>query len=149
MSSLNGKNRQPKIANQPTPQKVAKFATDPKVRGGPIVWRFSHADMGGPFAWCAIPDDATFCAVVNRLANFETMTENEITQGGSHSIELHRLSKAARDRLQEISHDDLDSLYSLRIKGAERVFCIHHGGTMRVLWYDPDHQVCPSTKKHT
>jgi uncharacterized phage-associated protein len=29
------------------------------------------------------------------------------------------------------------------------VWCIRHLNVMRILWWDPDHLVCPSVMKHT
>jgi hypothetical protein len=141
--------KKPKIAKSPQPTKTPKFANDKKIRGAPLVWRFSHADRGGPFSWAAMPSANKLADIIERLAAFETMTDSDIAGSGSHSIELHQLSKEAQTRLVEIQHDDLDEIYSLRITGAERVICIHMGNIMRVLWYDPDHKVCPSKLKHT
>ncbi len=143
------KPKQPKIAVEPSGNKTPKFAKDPSVKGGPLTWRFSHADKDGPFAWSALADADEHKKIIERLAALETMEENDLRESGCHPIELHQLSKDAQDRLSQIRHDDLDSLYSLRIDGKTRIFCIHHGSIMRVLWYDPNHLVCPSVKKHT
>ena len=143
-----GKSKGPKVAKVPTPEKKPKFG-DPKVKGAPLSWRFSHCDRNGPFSWLSIYDQGHLQEVVERLAAVEGLSEQELGADGSHAIELHKLCKEAQDRLTELQHDDLDSLFSLRVSGKRRVFCIHHGNIMRVLWYDPEHQVYPSHKKHT
>lgn len=142
-------NKQPKTAHNVAVKKAAKFASDPSFKGGPISWRFSHADKGGPFPWTCFDDAEITAGILSHLTNVEGLSESDLLKGGSHPIELHKLSKEARDRLEELQHDDLDTLFSLRVKGQERVFCIHHGNIMRVLWYDPEHKVCPSKLKHT
>ncbi|MCA2378613.1 hypothetical protein ATU3C_17805 [Agrobacterium genomosp. 3 str. RTP8] len=143
------KDKKPRVARQPEPQKKPKFHSDPSVKGAPIVWRFSHADKGGPFAWTALADPAEFFEVIGKLAEIETVSENDLMRAGSHPIPLHSLCKDAQDRLVELQHDDLDELFSIRLKGTMRVFCIHHANVMRILWYDPEHKVCPSQLKHT
>lgn len=54
---------------------------------------------------------------------------------------LAKLDKPARDRLKEIEFDDVEELMSFRIAGAHRVWCVQSGHIMRVLWWDPNHQV--------
>jgi hypothetical protein len=83
------------------------------------------------------------------MKELETMTWHSISETGSHFIDVSGLSKPARDRLMEIHQDDVDQLYSLRVTGRLRIFGIRDGGVLRVLWWDPDHQVCPAHKKHT
>ena len=143
------KDKRPKAEFSPVATKSVKFSTDPSFKGGPISWRFSHADKGGPFAWTCFDDPAVLSEVMERLVNIEGLEEHKLREAGSHPVETHKLSKEARDRLVELQHDDLDTLFSLRVTGERRVFCIHHGNIMRVLWYDPKHEVFPSKLKHT
>jgi hypothetical protein len=118
-------------------------------RGGSLAWRFSSADRGGPFAWSEIEGRAEIAEVIKKLSFFETMTESEIRDQGSHTIEIDRLSKPARHRLEQIKLDDLDEVMSFRLMGTQRVFCRIDANIMHVLWWDPNHLVCPSIKKHT
>lgn len=114
-----------------------------------MAWRFNAVDKNGPFAWSNMADGGEFMTVINKLAGLETMTEAEQGQNGCHFIEIHKLSKDAQERLREIKLDDLDEIYSVHVTGRLRVFCVHRPQYMRVLWYDPNHEVCPSIKKHT
>ncbi|MEM7583554.1 MAG: hypothetical protein AAF560_09265 [Acidobacteriota bacterium] len=87
-----------------------------------------------------------------KLKNFEMMTWSEILVAGkkrNHSIPLEDLSKPARDRLVEIKLDDRDALISLRLSGLERIWGFLEDGTFYLVWWDPEHRVCPSYKKHT
>ena len=136
--------KKPKIAERPRPERVPKFKTDPVIGGEkPLSWRFSHRDHGGPFGWQVItPEDLH--KVITRFAELEGMTWDQIKTAGSHPIECAQLCGAARDRLVEIGHDDLDEMMSLRVMGAWRVWCVHESSIMHVLWWDPDHQVYPT-----
>lgn len=88
--------------------------------------------------------------VLKRFQSLESMTWAAIEAGaGSHFVELGDLCKDAQDRLVAIGQDDAGSLFSLRISGRQRVWGIREGQTLRVLWWDPKHEVCSSTKKHT
>jgi hypothetical protein len=141
----------PKVAKhlqKPAPEKRAK-SKNPEIDGSPLAWRFSGCDKGGPFAGTALAHGDPFREVMERLHEFETKTWDEITKTGSHPIEVYKCEKAARDRLTEILQDDLDDLMSFRISGKKRVWCIKDRNIMKVLWWDPDHQICPSHLKNT
>ena len=105
-------------------------------------------DARSDWCWSKI-NGAKLLEVVQRLGAFEKMTWTEIERGGSHQVEKHRLCKAARDRLLTIQQDDVDELFSLRLTGTNRIWGIRVEGTLRILWWDPEHKVCPSPKKHT
>ncbi|MBD0328423.1 MAG: hypothetical protein ICV68_18565 [Pyrinomonadaceae bacterium] len=113
-----------------------------------LAWRFGGADKGGPFAWTNL-SNSDYRRVLEKSYEFENMEQKAIQASGSHPISIDRLSKEAQNRLTEIELDDIDELMSFRITGAERIFCRADQGVMRVLWWDPNHGVCPSTKRHT
>jgi hypothetical protein len=68
---------------------------------------------------------------------------------GSHSVAVDDLCSDARERLLKLRMDEQGQLYSLRITGEQRVWGVRDIAILRVLWWDPEHQVCPSPKKHT
>jgi hypothetical protein len=87
--------------------------------------------------------------VIGRLKHFETMTWSEIEGPKNHSVSCESIVRDAQRRLQEINQDDVDELFSLRLSGKERVWSIRDGSVLKLLWWDPEHKVCPSEKKHT
>lgn len=108
------------------------------------VWTLGILDMDGRWGWSATSQDH-LRRVRERLSSFETMTWTRIEQGtGSHQVGTDRLVKDARDRLTELGQDDIDQLFSLRIQGKIRVWGIRDGAALKVLWFDPHHEVCPS-----
>jgi hypothetical protein len=133
----------PKIFSEPETRKIPNM---PIVRGGHLAWRFSSTDVDGPFAWNS---EINYTELVDKLKSFETMTDTDIRQQGSHPIQINKLSKLAQNRLSEIKHDDIDELMSFRLNGVQRVWCRIIGSVMCVLWWDPEHQVCPSQLKNT
>ena len=115
-------------------------------------WRLSLLQLVDPFGWHAL-DFGKATYVREKLAHFESMTWSEILVKGkkhNHSINVEDLCPAARERLRNIRQDDVEDLVSLSLSGRERVWGILEGaGVLKVLWWDPDHRVCPSVKKHT
>lgn len=87
---------------------------------------------------------------LDKLSAFETMTWAEIEGANHHFLNPESLSKGATKRLAEIQKDEhQDRLFSLRLKGRARVIGIKYDACLHLLWWDPDHEVAPSKKKHT
>lgn len=87
--------------------------------------------------------------VREKLAALETFAWSQLDRRKHHRIAVADLSAAAKKRLETINQDEVDALYSLRLAGAERLWVILHGNVCYLLWWDPDHTVCPSKRKHT
>jgi len=108
-------------------------------------------EIEDPFGWHKI-DEPTLHKIRERLQNFETMTWGEILLQGRknhHFIRTSDLCPEARNRLEELKQDDIDRIVSLRLSSLERIYGILEDGILRLLWWDPEHRVCPSIKKHT
>ena len=109
-------------------------------------WGFGHVDMVSHFGWVNLNGPAAE-SIVGRLKQWESMSWKEILGKSSHFIDVPRCSKEARDRLRHLQLEDVDRLLSLRIGSRERVIGIVRGEVFHFLWWDPDHRVCPGTKK--
>ena len=114
-----------------------------------VAWRFSTHDKGGRWAWTNLSNLSEYKETIEKLYSFETMDLTTINRAGSHRVELARLSKEARKRLEKIRQDDVDHLMSFRLSGKKRIWCIDDINIMNILWWDPNHTVCPSLKRHT
>ena len=66
----------------------------------------------------------------------------------SHFINVSDLEKEAQKRIDQL-HLHIDQVLSLRLDARTRLFGVMDNGTMDILWYDPDHEICKSSKKHT
>lgn len=111
-------------------------------------WRFSRVDKSGPFAW-PIDDLAIEGRIIQKLRAFDSMQWQKMEGSDHHAIAVHRLSKAAQKRLAEIGQDDIDEVFSFHFSGKPRIIGIRDMNVVNLLWWDPEHQVCPSAKKHT
>ena len=131
--------------------KTPRIAEHPNFPYSKPNWAVSMMEIYGEFGWGKI-GRSDLDRVRKRLGNFEGMTWNEILiQGGGrhHPIPIPKISKAAKKRLEEIRQDDIEELMSLSLTGQERILGIRENSTLRLLWWDPEHRVCPSKMKHT
>ena len=142
------KQKQPVAAEKPPSGKAPRIAFDPNdVRNRRPAWRFSVMDFEGPFH-CNV-DGTTAMNIHGKLKGFETMSWIEIESGGSHNVSKDKLDPAAKKRLATLKQDDVDELFSLRLTGKQRVWGIREVNVLKILWWDPEHSVCPAPKKHT
>jgi hypothetical protein len=87
--------------------------------------------------------------IIDKLKNFEHATWPEIERGGSHFTQVNRLIGDAQRRLQVLRLDDTNDLFSLRLSGLERLWGLRSNDVFSILWWDPDHQICPSPLRRT
>ena len=114
-------------------------------------WRVGLLEMVEPFGWHTATGEETN-QVRERLANLEKMMWKEILfQGGyrNHLINKNRLCNEAQGRLEAIGQDDIDAVMSLGVTQMGRVFGILEHNVLKLLWWDPNHLVCPSERLNT
>ena len=94
--------------------------------------------------------------LLNFLSDVSAKKWKEVWSAGSgtgHRMHHHQdgtsIHKLAQERLIELGHSDEESLYRFRIQGTVRLWGFRTGDVFRILWYDPDHQVSPTTKRNT
>ncbi len=138
--------------------RTSNLTKDPKLSSNPDDyydrnpnWRISRIELCDPYGWHNL-DVIMAIHIKEKLSYFETMTWREIlldSKKQNHFISVDKLSKKAQDRLIETNQDDVEELLSLRLNGKERIWGVVEQGTLNLLWWDPNHQICPSTKKNT
>lgn len=112
------------------------------------IWSYVLLDIGGRWCWGSM-DARTLVSVLTKLKSFERMNWQELRNDGSHSVPTFNLIKDARDRLEQLHLDDYDEIYSLRLTGTQRIYGIKDGGVIRILWWDPIHEIYHVEKKGT
>lgn len=135
----------------PPPKKVPRGENVDFAKGHPV-WSFSVLDLDAPIGgWSQLDPRNHVQEVLERFRNWETMTWAEIlaNKKRNHLIDVEKCVAPAQERLRELKLDDLDRLLSLGVNGPGRVWGILDGATFRLLWWDPDHAICPSSLKHT
>lgn len=130
-------------------QVPAKIKTNLREDDDSLILRFDQVDIGGP--WCLSRARAEHLTeILHAIKNFESMSVNEVFKGypGKDYTSTDGMSKEARERLLMLNLDDQD-ISVLRLGGKPRLFGFRHGRFFHVLWWDPEHEVWPSEKKHT
>ena len=143
------KNKNPKTSFSPTPSKKPKAIDYTDANRSQPSWRVSLLELVDPFGWHKITTSQLY-EIREKLKNFESMTWNEIlidSKKQNHSINKSKLCREARKRLKEIELDDVDDVVSLRLKGEQRIWGIRQHNALLLLWWDPDHKICPSKKR--
>ena len=112
-------------------------------------WKFEYLDRE---EWSATK---YIIEIIPKLTDYERMTWAEIdgtprsSKGSKHHfIDVEDIIKEARDRLLEL-HMHYNQLYSIALTGKRLLWGILEDGVFSIVWYDPEHKICPSLKKHT
>ena len=144
--------KKPKVSVAPSAAKLPRIEGDPTSfhQHNPS-WRFSKMEFCDPYGW-HILNAPMVTEIRGKLCNFESMTWAEILVTGkkrNHQIPVGQLVPAARKRLIEIGQGDLGQVVSLHLTGTQRVWGILREGVLHLLWWDPNHGICPSILKNT
>ena len=113
------------------------------------VWHIGALDVDGPWGWNVIQKDLFFDELLPKMRNFESMFWKDILGRNNHEVSVSKISTDAQKRLARIDLDDTEQLVSLRLTGKQRIWGIRVYNILRILWWDPNHQVYPSRLRHT
>ena len=114
-----------------------------------ITFGLSRMDNDGSWSWANMTP-AHVKMIAEACAGWQTLRNGEfMNMAGNKPIPVENLCPAAQKRLTEIELDDYDRLWELRLGGTERIWGVLEDAVFYVVWWDPEHEVCPSTKKHT
>ncbi len=145
------KTKQPRISKEPNPKKRPAIENWPLSNdSGQVFWSFSLIDCDGRWGFNSICKNEFHHLITSEFKSKEGISWSALkSNGGSHSVEKSKLIKAAQDRLADIHLDDIDELFSMRFTNKKRMWGIREGNVFKLLWWDPEHEIYPSLKKHT
>ena len=145
------KNKQPKKLESPTLGKHPNAHDPSSAKYSHPSWIVGAMDIEWEeFGWGKASEHELKNIIQPKLRDFESMTWNDITAPDkSHNVEKWKLIKEARDRLIKLQLDDIDELYSLRLGGKRRIWGIRAANFLKIIWWDPNHLICPSSKRNT
>ena len=150
-----GKPKQPGSAF--VPPAGAKKPRTPEYDGDDVlkrrpVWRFELFDHDGPWSFAAGLTPDVLVDLLRKLANFERMTIGELFHTGEEPgkhYDVDDMPTHVKNRLTDIERDDETRLSRLRLDGTCRLYGVLREHIFHVLWWDPEHEVYPSPKRHT
>lgn len=146
------KRKRPYSIKQPSLKKKPRGKEKPEsTETETVVWRIGILDRDGEWGWGDVSKSALWDNILEKMSYFETMTWAQIKRKKKrhHSIPISGLCSKAQKRLYKIKQDDISDLFGLGLSGKERIWGIRDGRALKVLWWDPNHTVCPARKKHT
>ena len=140
--------KQPKQSNNPSLKKIPQSPFG-STQSQKLVWQMSHIDEASEWGWDKIDCPYFLRNMWKKMRNFETMTWAQILGSTHHTIPVNDIISPAQKRLQQLGHDDHEELVSFHISGKQRIWGIRSGFNSFPLWWDPEHRICPSRKRHT
>jgi hypothetical protein len=147
----------PRHTIQPHPGKVPRTEEDPRAyKREKVRWSFQSFDSEKKWY-----DDQytakTFNDIAEHLKSYERRTWGEIeaNRERDHPVAITHIIPEAKARLESLRWrnpqqlDDNDYLMRFEFTGMQRIWGFRSGYYFMVLWWDPQHKICPSQKKHT
>lgn len=138
-----GRNRNPRS------KKTPKSRTIVSTQNKKLVWKVARIDDDSPWGWNQITCPDFLRNIWGKMHNFETMTWGEILGRHHHAIAVNDIIEPAQNRLEQLGHDDQAELISFRLSNTQRIWAIRSGEEAFLLWWDPNHEICPSHLRHT
>jgi len=116
-----------------------------------FMWDTKQAEFDGLFSWKGCSHETLLTEVIPKLQACQSISWESLGQNGSHQVSTNQLCKEAFARLKEHIDPDgnIDRLYSLRLSGKQRIWGFRDRHMLCILWWDPEHRVCPSQLKNT
>lgn len=124
-----------------------------------VIWVFDRIDQNGAFAFDLdrIEKDGKLKEIIKKMISYSNMTWAEIKhqthdngKSKHHYLNTDSLSKEALNSFKRIctsdDDDESDSIFSFALQNTLRVIGIRKDEYFHVIWYDPNHKFCPSSK---
>jgi hypothetical protein len=157
MSSKKAPRKAGRDAAQAAPARPAKHVHDLSQPGAAnseerLCWRFGYVDHDGPWGFDEV-EPSVLREILVRLANFESMTLNEVFHRGGYPGKDYDVADIpnsdALDRLEVMGLADQTKIWVLRLGGEPRLYGLLRGNIFEVVFWDPEHEIWPSVLKHT
>ena len=121
------------------------------------IWLFDRIDKKGAFAFDINAPYFDHKDFLSKMIEYSSMTWAEIKKqthdmdkSKHHYLVYSALSKDARDRIDDLNMFDLtDAIFSFAFNNTLRIIGFRDNEYFHVVWYDRNHQFCPSKLKHT
>ena len=143
------RNKRARQNRNPRSRKRATSSPTVSTQNRKLVWKVVGIDDNGPWGWNQITCPDFLRNIWDKMRNFETMTWSEILGRNHHAIAVNDIIEPAKNRLEQLGHDDQAELISFHITARQRIWAIRSGEEAFLLWWDPNHEIYPSHLRHT
>lgn len=149
--------REKKTKKNKSPIEKKTVREEVSCEGKVPAWMFDKIDKSGKFAFDISRQDFDHRKFLDKMVSYSSMTWAELKsqthddgKSKHHFLSVDDLSRDAQKRIEAMHlEEDSDRLYSIALENKLRVIGLRERDRFHVLWYDPQHDVCPSEKKHT
>jgi len=149
MGSKQKKIKKPNQKIITSPEKKARGKSKIEVKNK-ISWCFSRMDVGEEARWSVKKVDLNYFweSMFEKIKNYESQTIAELNMlQHNRNMPITGLCREAQNRLIELKQDDIDEIYHIEFDGMKRLWGIFDGSIFRIVWWDPDHEICPSRRR--
>lgn len=151
--------RKPQVAAGSAARKP-RVAASASTGGDNPLFCFEHADRATQREWVFKPSATHAPDVISKLCDFAALTwrdiERQMTGGRKrhrkhHDMPIDKLCSDAQADIKRrrLDEDFGDTIFRFRLSGEKRLWGFRQGRVFHVVWWDPEHKVCPSEKRHT
>lgn len=112
------------------------------------IWKLDLFDLNGPWGLEKIDSVRVLKNLHEKLRNYSTRAWGEIISDNNNnaSISVKKLVRNARKRLVKLKLDDHDELFHFQLSRKERLWGFRKSNDFYIIWWDPDHEICPTNK---
>lgn len=115
-----------------------------------LVWSFDKTDRNDHFRFCCDRDDMQHDQLLSHImeyskrtwASIKLDTHDKGNKSKHHFLDYDELSACAKARVAAMHIED--DIYSLALTNKLRIIGIRDGRVFRAIWFDPEHEFCPS-----
>lgn len=146
--------KKPKLQKKPPDKKTIRVREKPEsTNNQTISWQFSILDLDVKCSWSCknIDSKVLWQRIYKRVKSLEGMTWGaiEANKKKNHKVPINKIRRKARRRLRELGQDDIDDIFVIHFAGKKCLWGIREGRAFKIIWWDPNHEVCPANLKHT
>jgi len=144
---MHNSHRKPKQVFNPQIAKIPR--TDPSISTAKQTVHWSFAIFDNMLWHDDVSKEEVFVKVADHMKAYEGRTWAEIeTQNAKHDhpVPVKNLTAKAQARLQALKQDDVEKLWRFRFSNLQRIWGIRDGRLFKVIWWDPEHKICPSNR---
>jgi hypothetical protein len=142
------KEKYPKILERVIGAKEAKITPGTSFNDRKAAWRIHKVQMVDPYGWHEL-DLNQIRYIQSKLGEYEKKTWNEIytiEKHWNHPLPVSDLKCPKAKKWMRENMPDQDTLWTLRFRGAERVWGVYSEGVYLVVFWDPNHQIWKTEK---